>query len=368
MDASQRRAPSSLPTATTADRSRVSSAPSAPDPPRQHHRHLSRRHHRHHHARDTIQSAVQLQHPFSFDSYNPLKRAHHGSSHTADSSSRPSFVHDRQQQEQDQPERQSQQEQPQPPPPQDPHSQLSPEVQHADEPTKRVIRADDVARERQRRERRQEDVAEALAALSRDAHTATRKLDDTYYSLLERLGSLRATLASLQQLAAQARGARRGFGRDADTLAGEVRAQIGGFDGYRAQERTVDDLVVRLRAGRDKAAALDARLETCRGRLEAWERREHDERKQSNRRWAVTWAALATLLALVVAVAVWRRSTHRKGVYEIAKEQRERLPDLGLGRLVNNKTAPPGLHLTDATLAKQQAKDDDRWNRLLDEL
>lgn len=359
MDVSQRqdrsthRAHTSLPKINTANRSNTTNdIPSATESPKHQHRHLTRRHHRHHHTRDTIQSAIQLQHPFSFDSYNPLKRSHHQNpSNTADSTTRQAPGTDGHPQQQ-----------------QPPEHQLSLQVQNADVPKKRLIKAEDVTRERNRRERRQEDVSEALNALSRDAHTATRKLDDTYYSLLEKLVSLKATLASLQQLSTQAKSSKDEFGQDAEALRREVKGQIDGFGGYKTQEKNVDDLVSRLKYGKEKAAGLEARLETCRGRLEKWERKEQEQRKLSNRRWALTWAGLALVLAIVITVLVWRKSRHQKGLYEVIKEQGENLPDLGFKHLLKNKTAKPGLHLTDAKLAKQQAEEEERWRRLLDEL
>lgn len=357
MDVSQRqdrsahRAHTSLPKINTANRSSTTGDLESPKHP---HRHLTRRHHRHH-TRDTIQSAIQLQHPFSFDSYNPLKRSHHNnnpSTTTTNSSERQTSASDSQQQQQQQP----------------PEHHFSPEVQNADVPKKRIIRPEHVTLERNRREARQEDVSAALNALSKDAHTATRKLDDTYYSLLEKLVSLKATLASLQQLSEQAKSSKDEFGQDAEALTSEVKGQIEGFGGYRAQEQNVDDLVTRLNNGKEKAGKLEARLETCRGRLEKWERKQQEEQKLRNRTWAITWAVLATVLAIILTIVFWRKSRNQKGLYDVIKEQGQNLPDLGLKHLIKNKTAPPGLHLTDAKMEKQQANEEERWNRLLDEL
>ncbi|KAJ9623557.1 hypothetical protein H2203_005819 [Taxawa tesnikishii (nom. ined.)] len=235
------------------------------------HPHLHRKYHRHHHARDTIQSAVQLQHPFSFDAYNPLKRSH-GSNKSPDSSRRGSLKPGAEGQQQEAPE---------------------PE-QEAAKP-ERVITKED------------EELQEALNALARDAHQATRNLDDTYYSLLEKLAALRSTLSSLQKLSASAETARSEFGRDAEGLADELERSTRGFAGFEAQGRSVDEL--------ERSKGLEERLERCRESVEEWETREREERKRKNRRDWFVWSMVAAALVLLVAFAVWRKSAQvRLGV------------------------------------------------------
>ncbi|KAG9585264.1 hypothetical protein KCU86_g21475, partial [Aureobasidium melanogenum] len=88
--------------------------------------------HRHHHARDTIQSAVQLQHPFSFDNYNPLRRAQQHHHHKSRRDPSP---------EKAQPEEEQEQEPPKP--------QWSPEVEYAvDHPPQRLVTPETIAYER----------------------------------------------------------------------------------------------------------------------------------------------------------------------------------------------------------------------------
>lgn len=228
--------------------------------------------------------------------------------------------------------------------------------------------------EKARGEKRQEELQEALNALARDAHQATRNLDDTYYSLLEKLAALRSTLSSLQKLSASAETARSEFGRDAEGLADELERSTRGFAGFEAQGRSVDELVERLRRGKERSKGLEERLERCRESVEEWETREREERKRKNRRDWFVWSMVAAALVLLVAFAVWRKSAQvRLGVAgvgggELKRMVREVVPDLMLeehsqrGRVLGHDHGLGNEHIQ----ARQTG--DRRWDRVLDEL
>lgn len=316
-----------------------------------HHSNLHRRHHRHHHTRDTIQSAVQLQNPFSFDSYNRLRRSHHNHNHA---SSRPSPEHSRQGSLDGQLQTTEIQ---------------HPEAEDAIKPITRIIRPDDVVKERNRREQRAEEVSEALNALSRDAHTATRKLDDTYYALLERLGTLKATISSLQDLSTQATVARKEWREEVSIGKEKVEAKIESFASFEAQEQVVEELVWRLKKAKDGAGELEERLETCRGRLEDFQQKEHESRRRINKRWKLCWLSLSVLVLAIILLIVWRQ---RGGDPPLLTDLRSRGAELAVEVGIADKQSfnktKPGMRLVDQKYEKQKAKEEDHWKRLLDEL
>ncbi|KAF1346896.1 hypothetical protein BDV97DRAFT_371439 [Delphinella strobiligena] len=318
-----------------------------------HHHHLHRRHHRHHHTRDTIQSAVQLQNPFSFDS---LRRSHHNHN-----SSRPSPEQSRQGSLDAQ--------------------RHSTEIQHAEaedaiKPIERIIRPDHVVKERNRREQRAEEVSEALNALSKDAHTATRKLDDTYYALLERTGTLKATIASLQDLSTHATETRKEWREEVSIGKEKIEAKIESFANFEAQEQVVEELVWRLKNAKDRAAELEQRLETCRGRLEGFQQKEQESRRKINKRWKLCWLSLSLLVLAVILLIVWRQRRGDPPLLTDLRGRGEALRDRGADLAVEvgitdkqrfNKTKP-GMRLVDQKYEKQKVKEEDHWKRLLDEL
>lgn len=337
-----------------------------------HRSHLHRRPHRHHHTRDTIQSAVQLQNPFSFDNYNPLRRYEKHQHHRVTES-----LHNHSSSNSQEDSRRNSQTAGTPQ-----HDGLNGEpIKHAEshdavQPIKRIIRHEDILRERKRRERRGEEVAEALNALSRDAHTATRKLDDTYYALLERLGTLKSTITSLRELSASATQARTEWETEISIAGQEVEAKLQSFNGFKGQEKIVEDLVSRLKKGKTTAGGLEDRLEACRGRLERFQKKEQEDRKTVSKRWKICWVALSAMVLLLVGLVLWRRQRGQPALLEEMRRTGQMISERGAELAVEmgvvegarfNKTKP-GLRLVDKAWEREQAVEEKKWERVLDEL
>lgn len=314
-----------------------------------------RRHHRHHHARDTIQSAVQLQHPFSFDNYNPLRRSGNSSSHhhlrrqspprKSESTSESQKHHQHQANQQQHPE--------------PPKIQVSPEVENADLPRRRLITPETIAHERKQRQRRQDQVSEALNSLSRDAHTATRRLDDTYYSLLEKAATLKATISSIQDLQTSVDEATKDFKKNSEVLSKDAISHIDSFANFTQQDESIDTLVTRLQNAKSRSQTYEKRLESCRSRLENWERRDREERQRNNRWWAIALSSLAVFLILLISLIMWKKGTVSPPTQLDWRHT--------LGLKPNNRSTP-GIRLTDPKIEKEHAKEEARWGKLLDEL
>lgn len=320
-----------------------------------HRHHLHRRHHRHHHTRDTIQSAIQLQNPFSFE--NPLRRTHHA--YRDQPASNPTANPSRASLDTTDPQTAA-----------DEAQAVEREAQ-AIRPLQKIVHPSDIAKEKRRCEHRAQEVSTALGALSKDAHTATRKLDDTYYALLERLATLRSLIASLQDLSAQAQDARREWAEDVGAAGEEVEGKLEGFDGFKGQEENVEGLVDRLDGGREKMKGLEERLEGCRERLERIQKREEEERKRAGRWWMVVWASLGVVVVLVLVVVVWRQKHGHDGglLGELTGKGGDFVGGMAgfTSKSVKNKTVP-GLKLVDSKVELLRKKEEEKWNRVLDEL
>jgi hypothetical protein len=119
-------------------------------------------------------------------------------------------------------------------------------------------------------------------------------------------------------------------------------------------------LVKRLHKATERAESFDSRLESCRLRLERWEKKEQEKNKRNNRTWAVALTSLTAFIILILAIILWRKDS-LASVTERPSEWKEALG------LEKNKTAP-GIHLVDPAQEKVQAKEAAKWDRLLDEL
>jgi CHAD domain-containing protein len=124
---------------------------------------------------------------------------------------------------------------------------------------------------------------QTLHSLSDASLKTSRQLDDTYYSILEKLSALRQTIGSLQDLCTLTKQLHATFDSDTADLTDEIKAQFLGFDNFSAQENLIDELETRIQGGREKAEALAKRLDSARSRVEAREKVEREWETRTNR-------------------------------------------------------------------------------------
>ncbi|KAF2467577.1 uncharacterized protein BDR25DRAFT_292080 [Lindgomyces ingoldianus] len=233
--------------------------------------HHPHRHHHHHsrHGKDTVQSAIQLHPPTSFGDL--LKQAsrtsHHSLAQSVPESRRVSV--------------------------------LRADAKPRPHPLKPVP-PEDVARERARVKARENELSSSLQTLSDQSLKASRQLDDTYYSVLEKVAILRQTIGSLQELSGLTKELHENFQADTKELTEEVKVQFDGFNNFGTQQGHVEALEERIRAGKGKASALHERLVEARSRVDARAKLEAKWEARTTRRLRILWGIFGTLIGLVV--------------------------------------------------------------------
>lgn len=148
----------------------------------------------------------------------------------------------------------------------------------------------------------QEELRARLADVGRQSGEIGRRLEYTYYSLLEKLGSLVGTIQSFQSLSEQTRQLIENFEEKTGELDGELKGKVGGLRGSleRGEER-VAGLEGRCERAGKKARELQTRLENVRTIVENWEERE----EKATRTWWMVWGmVLWGTLALCLLVGV----------------------------------------------------------------
>jgi hypothetical protein len=231
-----------------------------------------------HAAKDTVQSAIDIRPPVTFDSL--LRR---GERRSPDSSRRGSAN------------------------PQNPEWEFA--QQQAKAERKRVT-PEDVLRLRSDNEKRERELLVALKKVEHLGMQSTRQLDDTYYSILEKAESMRNTLAEMQRLADESRSSKEKFDQDARELTKRTEKTMYGFGEFKAQEEAIDGYVSRLAESKMKTEKLNERLEASRKRVEAYEKRYRETRAKARQRWNITWGSLAAALVLLLALVVARHYRH----------------------------------------------------------
>jgi hypothetical protein len=218
----------------------------------------------------------------------------------------------------------------------------------------------------------------------------TRRLDYTYYSLLERIGSLVSTIHSFQSLATQSRVLVEGFEKEAEHLDTDIKRRIGKFrDGFDERESRVADLEQRGTKAGNKAVQLGKRLEIARIIVEDWQKKESEAVRARARMWKRIWCTCIGVLGFIMMLVVWKewssgadavraglgapqRGSLNKTLMIDADVLREKqIPEDVKSILVGIETRRSNRGSTwtlPALVPVQTAEDDDKRLRALDEL
>jgi predicted RNase H-like nuclease (RuvC/YqgF family) len=129
----------------------------------------------------------------------------------------------------------------------------------------------------------------SLQVLSDQSLKTSRQLDDTYYSILEKVTVLRQTIGSLQELSSLTKDLHDSFLSDTKELTDETKGQIAGFNNFEVQEGQLNVLEERIKRGKEKADALTTRLAEARKRVEARVKGEAEWEAWTNRKYHETF-------------------------------------------------------------------------------
>ncbi|EFQ93186.1 hypothetical protein CFE70_008455 [Pyrenophora teres f. teres 0-1] len=172
-------------------------------------------------------------------------------------------------------------------------------------PPRRPLRPADVELEAKRVQAREQDLRRALQSLSDQSLQTSRRLDDTYYTILEKASVLRQTIGTLQELSSLTRELHGNFESDTTELVDDVKGQVEVFDGFKTQQEQVSGLEDRIKVGREKADALTARLAKAQERVDAKAKSEAEWQAQNTNRVRIFWGTIALLVAALVLLFVF---------------------------------------------------------------
>jgi DNA repair ATPase RecN len=123
------------------------------------------------------------------------------------------------------------------------------------------------------------DLHTALKSLSDESLKTSRRLDDTYYSILEKVSVLRQTIGTLQELSGLTTELHDNFEADTKDLTDDVQGQIDGFNNFDKQQKQIVDMEQRVTESKTKADSLTDRLSKAKERV--------DTRARSEVEWEV---------------------------------------------------------------------------------
>ncbi|KAL4878242.1 hypothetical protein BJY04DRAFT_115320 [Aspergillus karnatakaensis] len=170
---------------------------------------------------------------------------------------------------------------------------------------KEIRSMDDLQRVRDQRNKGEEYLRSALGMIGTLATDITRRLDYTYYGLLEKVAALNVTIASFQDLSDSTSKLSDDFQRETTGLEQDIRKQIGDLHEFQPQMERIEALDERMRASRTRAKALGNRLEAMRNEIERWDKREVEWQMRTNQRLRIFWGVVITaILAVLIAIVL----------------------------------------------------------------
>lgn len=156
------------------------------------------------------------------------------------------------------------------------------------------------------------NLSQSLAELNDFAAGASRRLDDAYYAVLEKMSMLHNTVAALKDLAETSQDVYESFERDSRKLENEFATQVGAMGHFQTQQSKITSLQSRIHDGRSKMKALTDRVDAVRHRIELWERADKHWQEKTRKRLKIIWSTMSVLVVLVI-ILLWSVSSASSG-------------------------------------------------------
>lgn len=214
---------------------------------------------------------------------------------------------------------------------------------------------------------------QALVELNAFSTLTTRRLDDTYYSVLEKLGALQGTVMAMKELAAMSQELNASFDDDAEELVKDVESQLDAFGNFDEQEKRIQMLQSRIHDGREKIQRLSERVDVVRERVEGWERADREWQERTRKRLRMIWLVMSFLICLLIALLV--SAQYIPGGLDTAtvcftNQSISKLRDMGREMTESNRNSGDVSERLDRLLGKTNAstQSNDRWMHVFDEL
>lgn len=162
----------------------------------------------------------------------------------------------------------------------------------------------------------------SLAELAAFSSSTNDRLNETYYSVLQKLTALQNTILALEDLAHASTATNNGFIAESQSVIAEAQAQLDAFGDFSEQQARVQALQDRVHGGRERIAALSARVDVVRQRVETWERADREWQEKTRRRLKIVWGFVMGL-ALALAVLYWGARAYAPEIEVVARELKE---------------------------------------------
>jgi hypothetical protein len=199
----------------------------------------------------------------------------------------------------------------------------------------------------------------SLGDLDTLSNTTTQRLDEMYYSVLEKTSMLQNTVAAMKELAGSAQEVKEAFDRDAAEVVRDAEGQLGMLGQFEGHEQRIQAMQGRIQTGRTRLETLSARVDVVKARVEGWERADLEWQERTRKRLKTVWIGILVIVASILLMAIGARLATTSGKARLLIDA----PDKG----VNGSGDGPDVALELGLWEKRKAEREDEL-RFLDEL
>ncbi|KAK9421618.1 hypothetical protein SUNI508_05548 [Seiridium unicorne] len=154
--------------------------------------------------------------------------------------------------------------------------------------------------QREQAAQRTNGLRKSLLELNTFSLATTRRLDDAYYAVLEKLSTLQSTVVGIKELATMSLETNETFKTGSKALVTEIESQLDAFGQFDEQQKHIENLQSRIYTGRQKVQQLSERVDIVRERVESWERADREWQERTRRRLKVLWIITSTLVMVML--------------------------------------------------------------------
>lgn len=119
------------------------------------------------------------------------------------------------------------------------------------------------------------------------------RLDQSYFSVLERTITLKNTITSMREIAGLTKDLNEVFKDESEEVVREIETSLTGLVDLEAHQQRIEALAASVQKGRQKIKTLADRVDVVKDKVDAWERSELDWQERTRKRLKVLWIIMA---------------------------------------------------------------------------
>jgi chromosome segregation ATPase len=118
------------------------------------------------------------------------------------------------------------------------------------------------------------EISKSFENVTAESMSATKKLDDLYYSILDKLPLLQSSVHEMQDLELRTKQTVQSFDFDADKVKTEIEGKINVFAGFEKQNQRIESFEYDIKQSKEQTEEFTKSLENARARVRGLENQE----------------------------------------------------------------------------------------------